>query len=698
MFVGETMALKELGEGFVEWVFDDREAPVNTLGAKALMEWERVLTILESNAWIKGLLLSSPKSSFIAGANIKEFPSIFSESVEAVYHWARKVQKLCNRVERLPFPTVAAIDGVALGGGFELALSVDRRILSHTALVGLPEVTLGICPGWGGSVRLSRLMGTTAAAPWMLDGQSRNSRDALDAGVADLVTQSNTLRATALNSLKALANQGELMWGKIRNKKRSESAETVTLPAEIKDYVSLPGRVPAYSLSKVIEAHQHLDFDEALILEAECFAMLAKGTDASVLIGMFIDEQVFNRGVKKLVSGNSEIKSLVMVGCGSIATEISYKSAANDIIVSVNNSSEGQSAELIAEVKAKFSFDIDKRRFTSESAQRKFSLLSSDSDEKSAEYADFLVESIVEDFFAKSDVLRRLDCVASDTAVILTTTSSISVEQLSDQLIHPGKLCGFHCFCPSSEVVEIVRGPFTSQFTISRAVQLAIRIGKKPIVVEESPGYVINRLLTVYFLAFETLLIKGASLTHIDEVMERFGWKVGPGRLADLLGVKSLAKLMGSVKAAFPERLSSVDAGIITRLAEVADSKGRGFYADERAEVISDAMSSLMGTPGSELLPDQDIINSLMLPLCSEALRCLDEGVVDSAHEIELAAVAGLGFPRFRGGPLQYIDSLGLIQFSELLSCFIGHSSLYRCPPGLPQRVESGKKSIKTVR
>lgn len=701
MYSGETMVLTDLGDGLVEWSFDTHGAPMNSLGAAALKEWAEVLDVLESGAGIKGLLLTSAKSSFIAGANIKEFPTLFSGSAESIWDWARHVQTLCNRLESLPFATVAAIDGAALGGGFELVLSADRRILSPSAVLGLPEVTLGICPGWGGSVRLTRMIGLTPALPWLLEGKSRNAREALEAQVADLVTQSSSLKDTALQSLVALAEKGPSTWNQIRAKKRAPLPHLEEVPESFQKYVIAPGKIPASTILKSVQTHCYLPFDEALALEAECFAMLAKDDDASALIGLFISEQRLKKRVKQLAGGARPIEFGAVVGAGLMGGGIAYQAAINGVPISLRDIKQEALDLGVDTARSILNTAVGKGRMTSEAANEVLHKIHPTQNYDGFDKARLVIEAVVEKYEVKSQVLADIESRIHPDAVLTSNTSTISINALAEGLQRPSQFCGMHFFnpVPVMPLVEVICGAQTSPQAIADTVNFAIDLGKKPIVVQDCPGFLINRILFPYFNAFNRLLLDGVSFEYIDKVMLDFGWPMGPAHLADVIGLDTMVHADRVLQNGYPERMSQPATVIVEQLFAqgfVGKKGGAGFYdygAGTRlpsAAALALTSFSVSSTP----VRDEQIVERLLIPFCTEALRCLDERIVETADDVDLGAVMGLGFPRFRGGPLRYIEALGLEVFASTIRRYAGLGALYEVPEGLAERIINSKNIL----
>ena len=674
MYSGITMSLFRLPEGFIEWRLD-MPGPVNILNEQAIREWGEVLDVLEQAEETKGLVITSGKNSFIAGADVKSFPTIFSGSEKNVEQWAARSQTLCDRIETLPFPSVVAIDRFALGGGLELALSADYRVITHGSRLGLPEVTLGLCPGWGGSVRLSRLIGLDAALTYIAGGKSIDSNAAISLCLADLAVKSDELLNESMALLKSKARSKSLWEGRRELKRTPLQAYSLNTRVESEsqdDAFQAPAEI-----RRLVFSNASVAFDEALRAERELFARLAKRHEARNLVGLFIAEQALKKRSARYVAQFPKVDVGGVVGAGVMGGGIAFQMATHGLNVVLKDISQTALDLGIDTIEGYLSKQTKRGKLTAFEAETAFAKITSTLEDAPISQCQLVVEAVAERVDIKSAVLSTLEGQLSDGAILSSNTSTISINTLARHLSRPQNFCGIHFFnpVPAMALVEVVRGEKTSDDTISRAVAFAAAIGKAPIVVNDGAGFYVNRILFPYFNAFNRLLDAGVGFYRIDRVMERFGWPMGPAALADIIGLDILVHADTVLQDAFPDRMLHHAPVIAEELLDAGargKKSGSGFYnysVDVRdvhqktSSVIAENYAS--GTITAEEISDQEIVDRLMIPMCLEAARCLADNTISSAEDADLAAVMGLGFPRFRGGPLSYIKSVGTENFMK---------------------------------
>lgn len=673
MYSGITMSLFRLPEGFIEWRLD-MPGPVNILNEQAIREWGEVLDVLEQAEETKGLVITSGKNSFIAGADVKSFPTIFSGSEKNVEQWAAHSQTLCDRIETLPFPSVVAIDRFALGGGLELALSADYRVITHGSRLALPEVTLGLCPGWGGSVRLSRLIGLDAALTYIAGGKSIDSNVAVSLCLADLAVKSDELLNESMALLKSKARSKSLWEGRRELKRtplQAYSLKHTRVESESQDDAF---QAPA-EIRRLVFSNASVAFDEALRAERELFARLAKRNEARNLVGLFIAEQALKKRSARYAAQFPKVDVGGVVGAGVMGGGIAFQMATHGHDVVLKDISQTALDLGIDTIEGYLSKQTKRGKLTASEAETAFAKITSTLEDAPISQCQLVVEAVAERVDIKSAVLSTLEGQLPDDAILSSNTSTISINTLARHLSRPQNFCGIHFFnpVPAMALVEVVRGEKTSDDTISRAVAFAAAIGKAPIVVNDGAGFYVNRILFPYFNAFNRLLDAGVGFYRIDRVMERFGWPMGPAALADVIGLDILVHADTVLQDAFPDRMLHHAPVIAEELLDAGargKKSGSGFYnysVDVRdvhqktSSVVAENYAS--GTITAEEISDQEIVDRLMIPMCLEAARCLADNTIPSAEDADLAAVMGLGFPRFRGGPLSYIKSVGIEKF-----------------------------------
>lgn len=709
MYNGQAISLKALNSGLVELVFNLQGQSVNKLNNQTLDELAEVTSLLAAASEIKGLLITSNKPAFIVGADITEFQGCFALEDEALKVWMQKTHTTFNRLETLPFPTVAAINGMALGGGFELALSADFRVVDTNSRVGLPEVNLGICPGWGGTVRLSRLIGAEAALQWMTTGRAQKASTALELGAVDAVVDSDDLRASALSLLNE-AIAGEISFKDKRARKQAPLVEGANDQATIDQLVGqyskkLDTNYPAAgTILTTVCNHAALPFEEALNAECEAFISLAKTDAAKSLIGLFMNDQLLKKRSKAWSQQADAVKNSAVLGAGIMGGGVAYQSASTGTPIIMKDIREDALTLGLKTASKLLDRKIEKGRMNEAGKAVVMDSITPTLDYTEFGSVDLVVEAVVENPAVKAAVLADVESNVPASAVLASNTSTISIDTLAESVSRPEQFCGMHFFNPVHlmPLVEVIRGSKTSDSTIARTVAYASAMGKTPIVVNDCPGFLVNRILFPYFNAFNRLLVDGVDFQRIDRVMEAFGWPMGPAYLGDVVGIDTLVHADHVMQEGFPERMGH-DSPVIAEALLAADclgqKNGKGFYeygVDESGrrykepsgtarELIADCASN-----PSEI-SDQEIIDRMMIPMCLESVRCLEDGIVESAAEVDMGLILGLGFPRFRGGALRYIDTIGLQNFASKAEANLDNGPLYQVTDAFKARVKENR-------
>ena len=704
MFSGQAVSLNMLENGLVELVFDLKGESVNKLNTLCLNELGQAVSHLESSD-VKGLLITSAKPTFVVGADITELKRMFSLSVTDFHQRVIHTHMLFSRLEALPFPVVAAINGLALGGGFELALSADFRVLSSDSRVGLPEVTLGICPGWGGTVRLSRLIDATVATQWMLSGKSQEAKTALELGAVDRVVDPIDLRNEALELLQsAIGGNIDHLSNRHRKHQAIENSAELEAAAEQMAKKLDPNYPAPLQILKLIRRHVTLPFDDALKVEVDSFVTLAKTDEAYSLIGLFMNDQVLKKKARAWIKQAMPVSKSAVLGAGIMGGGVAYQSASTGT-PSLMKDIRDEALDLGINVASGLLNKQIKKGHMDEAG--KTTVLNEIT--PTLEYDDFddvdiVVEAVVENPNVKATVLADVEKVVPTYAVLTSNTSTISIDHLAESVARPDQFCGMHFFNPVHlmPLVEVIRGSQTSDETIARTVAYAAAMGKTPIVVNDCPGFLVNRILFPYFNAFNRLLIDGVDFERIDRVMEDFGWPMGPAYLADVVGIDTMVHADQVMQEGFPERMGHDSDVVVEGLLEanhLGQKNGKGFYEYgvsengsrfKKATVIAQQLTSGR-VKGAVELSNQEIIDRMMIPMCLEAVRCLEDGIVETTAEVDMGLILGLGFPRFRGGALRYIDTQGLDEFARRAEAHQANGPLYQLTEGFKARISEGR-------
>jgi 3-hydroxyacyl-CoA dehydrogenase/enoyl-CoA hydratase/3-hydroxybutyryl-CoA epimerase len=629
--------------GIAVLVFDKLDTSVNALSQATMQELEAKLGALE-RAPPKGLVITSGKSSgFIAGADVKEFDTI--ETPEQAYPVIRAGQQIFDRLERLPFPTVAAINGFALGGGLELALACRYRIVASDTKVamGFPEVQLGIHPGFGGTVRAVQRLGPIHAMDLILSGRSVKAEQALRMGLVD--------RATPLGDLIVQAKR--LITECPAQKQPSFAARVLNisvlrplLAAQLRKRVARRARREHYPAPySAIELWQKYGGHGTKAYEAEARSMaqlLCTQTSRNLVRVFLLQDRL-----KALGSEDFKAQAVHVVGAGVMGGDIASWCAARGLSVSLQDRSFDQVNPALARAREFFS-----ARFK-ESSEREAATarLVADVEGERIRSADVVIEAIFEDPQAKRALYARLKPQLKPRAVLATNTSSIVLEELSSELSDPGRLVGLHFFNPVSRMplVEIVHSKVTHADTVGAALAFARQLDKLPLPCRSSPGFVVNRILMPYLNEAIMAAEQGIPLSAIDRAATDFGMPMGPIELVDTVGL-DVALHVGKILAAAFSKPAPASLGKLVEEKKLGKKNGRGFYVWENGKPIK---------PDSAP-PPADLQDRLILAMVNEAVAVLREGVVDDDGLIDAGAVFGTGFAPFRGGPLRYARERGV--------------------------------------
>ncbi|WP_432696074.1 fatty acid oxidation complex subunit alpha FadB [Marinobacterium sp. YM272] len=705
MFNGQAVSLKPLEDGLVELVLDLQGEAVNKLNTLTMAELDAAVTELEQAETVRGLLISSAKDAFVVGADITEFQQMFSLPEAQLEQLISRSHALYSRIESLPFPTLSAVNGMALGGGCELALSTDFRVLDKTARIGLPEVTLGICPGWGGTVRLSRLIDAGTALQWMMTGKPQKAAVALATGLADQVVDSAELRSAALELLQQ-AVQGKQDYRAKRAQKQNALEDTTALEAVAEQAgCKLDPNYPAPgTILELVRRHAKLPFEQALAAEVDTFVKLASSDVVKSLVGLFLNDQLLKKKARGLGKQATPVTKSAVLGAGIMGGGVAFQSASTGTPILMKDIRD-EALELgIKTASGLLNKQIEKGRLDEAGKQAVLAGITPTLDYDAFGGVDIVVEAVVENPAVKAAVLADVEQKVADNTVLASNTSTISIDQLAKSVSRPENFCGMHFFNPVHlmPLVEVIRGSQTSDATIARTVAYATAMGKTPIVVNDCPGFLVNRILFPYFNAFNRLLLDGVEFERIDRVMEAFGWPMGPAYLADVVGIDTLVHADHVMQEGFPQRMGH-DGEVIAEALLGADhlgqKNGKGFYeygVDENGRRFKKAHETAQQLISNRVkvdveMSDQEIIDRMMIPLCLEAALCLEEGIVESPAEVDMGLILGLGFPRFRGGALRYIDTLGLQEFADRAESHQSQGPLYQLTPGFRARLAEGR-------
>ncbi len=710
IYEGKAITVKALESGIVELKFDLKGESVNKFNRLTLNELRQAVDAIKADASVKGVIVSSGKDVFIVGADITEFVDNFKMADEELVAGNLDANKIFSDFEDLNVPTVAAINGIALGGGFEMCLSADYRVMSATAQVGLPEVKLGIYPGFGGTVRLPRVIGLDNAIEWIASGKENRADAALKAGAVDAVVAPEKLQEAALDLVKR-AIAGELDFKAKRQPKleklKLNAIEQMMAFETSKGFVAgqagpnYPAPVEAI---KTMQKAANFGRDKAIEVEAQGFVKLAKTSVAQSLVGLFLSDQELKKKAKAYDKQARDVKLAAVLGAGIMGGGIAYQSAVKGTPILMKDIREEGIKMGLDEASKLLGKRVEKGRLTPAKMADALNAIRPTMSYGDFGNVDIVVEAVVENPKVKHAVLAEVEGHVREDAIIASNTSTISITYLAQALKRPENFCGMHFFNPvhMMPLVEVIRGEKSSETAIATTVAFAKKMGKSPVVVNDCPGFLVNRVLFPYFGGFARLIAHGVDFVRADKVMEKFGWPMGPAYLMDVVGMDTGHHGRDVMAEGFPDRMKDSTKTAVDVMYEanrLGQKNGKGFYSyemDKRGKpkkVVDPQSYELLKPVVAEQreLSDEDIINYMMIALCLETVRCLEDGIVETAAEADMGLIYGIGFPPFRGGALRYIDAIGVAEFVALADKYADLGPLYHPTAKLREMAAKGQ-------
>lgn len=627
-------------DGLAWLTFDSPKSAANIWNEETLREFNHHLETIEHDTRVKALVLRSAKDRiFVAGADLKAIRGMPHARVNDLI-WLG--QAVFDRLARLRMPKIAAIHGACMGGGFEVTLACDWRIASdhESTKIGLPETQLGILPAWGGSTRLPRLLGVRKALDLITSGKLLNASAAKHAGLVSHVVAPEHLETLARRLTREkrpvprrhLENFFSSIIGRIA--KRKAQAKTC-------------GLYP--SITKAIEVVTHAvhgTIDDGLLLERNAVAELIKNRDTSRLIDLFFKREEASK--RPAATGTAiPIHDAVVIGAGVMGAGIAHTLASRGVRVLMTDITNDSLARGLERIHGLVSDATRRRLVTKVQGRDTLDRVSTTHVPVPLNRHHLIIEAATESMELKKKIFADLAARVSSDTILATNTSALSVAELAKTVPHPERVIGLHFFNPVHRMplVEIITLPETSPDVLATAVNFVQKIGKTPIVVKDSPGFLVNRILVPYLMEAVRLHQSGISVNDIDAAMLEFGMPMGPMRLLDEIGLDVATHVAKT--DAFNDMLAAGHLG---------KKSGQGFYRYDNGKEIAPETHNR--------LPSHESIQSkLALLLSQEAMRCLKEGIARNADDIDLAMVLGTGYPPFRGGPITFARDTGIIDY-----------------------------------
>lgn len=653
----------ERDAGGVAWLYlDQANSATNVLSSEVLEQLASMLDRLLAEPPAGLVIASGKEHGFIAGADVHEIATV--TEFDAALLMVKRVQALFDRIEQLPFPTVAAINGFCLGGGLELALACRYRVADDAPAtrLGLPEVMLGFHPGWGGTVRLTRLIGAPAALDLMLSGRTVDARRAQKMGMIDYAVPRRHLQRAALGLLRELPAHRLPWWLKALELKPGRELLAYWVKRQVAERAREEHYPAPYAVIELWRGHGG-DWSRMMEREAESAARLAMGETARNLIRVFL----LRERLRELGKASPlQVRHVHVVGAGTMGGDIAAWCALRGLSVTLQDRGPAQ----IAPASARAATLFRKRLKQPHRVQAALDRLVPDPHGDGVARADLVIEAIVEDLQAKRDLFRSVEARAPSTALLATNTSSIPLQEIAQALEDPQRLVGLHFFNPVArmQLVEVVSTPETPPELIEQAAAFVRAIDRLALPVRSAPGFLVNRLLMPYLMEAVELVEQGVAPEVVDEAARRFGMPIGPVELADTVGLDvclSVARVLTQhYGGEVPQRLESlVSQGRLGR------KSGEGFYTYTKGRRTQRKHE---GIDEQELLAMAD---RMVLRIINEAQACLAEQVIDDGDLLDAGMVFGAGFAPFRGGVMHYMNRRGrtdIVRAMEQLAGRIG--------------------------
>jgi 3-hydroxyacyl-CoA dehydrogenase len=668
--------------------------PVNALSQAVRQGLLDCIDEAESDGECRAIVIACAGRTFIAGADIREFGKPPLEPY---------LPDVVNRIEACTKPVVAAIHGTALGGGFEVALGCHYRIAAASGAVGLPEVNLGLLPGAGGTQRLPRLAGAEKAMDVMLSGKPVKAPAALTTGAIDRVDESDDLLAAALAFAGECVEQGPR---RIRDLEVPDVDPGIFDETRKRIAPRTRGLVSPEKIIRAVELSTQVSFDDGCAAEREFFMECMASPQSGGLRHAFFAE----RGVSKVPGIDKttpvrELNSVAVIGAGTMGAGIAYNCLASGFDVTLLDNSDDGLARGEKTIRDLYAGGVERGKITEVDMNDGLARFSSSQDYSTIADVDIVIEAVFESMAVKKDVFGALDKVLKPGAILATNTSTLSIDEIAAATTRPQDVIGLHFFSPAHimRLLEIVRGSETADDVIATSLALAKRLRKIGVVVGNCFGFVGNRMLYSYGRENQLLLLEGAAPDYIDKVLYDWGMAMGPNAVGDLAGLDVGYKVRQE-RTDLPDdpRFYRV-ADVLAEMGRYGQKTGKGMYLYEkgsRKPLPDPAVAELIRGEAERLgveqreISEQEIVERCIYGLVTEGARILEEGIASRSADIDVVWVNGYGFPRHRGGPMHYADTVGLDTVYATVRDFEQRfGSMYWEPPALLRELaESGRR------
>ena len=650
--------------------FDLENQKINKLSVHILEELDKRLDEIKNDLSIKVLVVQSAKKSvFIAGADIEEIEKL--EKEEDVYSLLMRVHEIFNKLENLPFPSIAYINGACMGGGLELALACTYRVASTSSKtkIAFPEIKLGIFPGFAGTLRAPRIIGLINALDLILSGKTIDAKKAYRMKLVSEVFDDGQKEFKLESFIQRVIAK------KVSKKRKFSLLETWPLREIIfsKTYKTLETKVnkdfkAPYIALEVIKDTYARSFEQGLKVEAREFSKLAVTKESKNMIKLFFAFQKLNKNYTRT---QNPITNTTTLGNGVMGKGIIwlFSKYLSEIRIKVRKIEQVQS--ILKDVAKTYDFLTKTRRMTQSEVDLKLNKISYTQDFDGLKATQFVIEAIVEDEKVKKDTYANLEKVLNKDAIIASNTSSISINTLGENLKNKENFIGVHFFNPVNmmPLVEVIPSKETSKETINKTLELLISCGKTPIVVGDCAGFIVNRILLPYLNEAAVILKENPDMKHIDKVIKDFGMPMGPFTLADTVGIDIGYKVASILNESYGSRMpiAPLLTTIYKDLKLLGKKSKEGFYVYKgNKKEVNKNVTSLLDS-NTKIIDDKQIVERCIYIMINEASRCLEEGIVSDPNIIDFAMITGTGFPPYKGGLLALANELGIKHILQTL-------------------------------
>jgi 3-hydroxyacyl-CoA dehydrogenase/enoyl-CoA hydratase/3-hydroxybutyryl-CoA epimerase/3-hydroxyacyl-CoA dehydrogenase/enoyl-CoA hydratase/3-hydroxybutyryl-CoA epimerase/enoyl-CoA isomerase len=701
--------LEELDGKIALVTFDLPGKSVNTFGQPVLQELSRLVDDLSKRTDLRGLLLKSAKpGQFIAGADLNELGALAYYTKEQIAPGLAAGHDLFNRVSRLPFPTVALIDGNCMGGGTEISLAMDYRLAAANPAtkIGLPEVKVGIIPGWGGTQRLPRVVGVQQAIQMITSGEPIGAAEAAKCGLAFDAVPSERLVEEGRRLVEYAQESGE--WKKLRQRKEEPfglSDDQFNFAFGVAEGAvrgATKGQYPApLAALRAIRDGINRPLAEGLQIELQESLGVVGTPISAALIGVFFMQNLLarDRGVTDANVKARPVNRVGVLGAGQMGAGIATAHARSAIPTAMVDVDDKRIADGLRRATDVVAGRIKIGRASLADMQTLLSNLGTSTSHQVFSDRDVVIEAVTENEELKTSIYKQLAPALRKDAILATNTSTISITRMSEAWPDPTRFIGMHFFLPVDrmQLVEVIRGKKTSDETVVTIVELAKRIKKTPIVVNDCAGFLVNRILLPYMTEALALLLEGASMDAIDKVAVKFGMPVGPIALQDMVGLDTSCFAGKVLAAAYSDRalkLTLLDDLIAAgRLGKKTDAGFRKFVGTKGKPSDDPAFQPFLdkSRTAKRDVSNEEIEDRLFLSMLLEAVRTLEEGIVREPAHVDMGLILGVGFPPFRGGILRWCDATGAAKLVDRAAKYASLGKRFQPSPLLVDMAKTNK-------